>query len=149
MNSTDAGQWSQLFRGPNFRNAQGEAWGVCCSPTAGGIYRIIALQSDGDFKPATIERLLGSDASGTLYVGCASATLCGRLGDVTRTLISGKNQNHTAAFRLIETGPVAERFPLRRLAITWQYDDDPAKAEEKYLAHYKLVFGETPPLNEQ
>lgn len=150
MNSMEKGsqQWSPLFRGPDFRDDRDRAWGDVCSPTMGGIYRIVALESDRDFKSATIERLLGRDAMGTLYVGSAK-NLCGRLGDVSRTLKAGINQNHRAAYRLFENAKLAQQFPIRKEAITWRYDDDPARADEEFTANYKMEFGETPPLNEQ
>ncbi len=141
----DTQQWSPLFRGPTFRNDQDVPWGDACDPTKGGIYRLVALDEAG--KPIVIDRLLSKDASGTLYVGCAT-NICGRLGKLCRTLTSGTNQGHTAAFRLVSEPALARRFPLSNIAITWRYHDYAEKAEATFTHNYKHAFGETPPLSD-
>ena len=92
-----------------------------CPPGA-GIYRLIGLDDVG--KPAALNRLLGQDRTGTLYIGCEGKNFAvrSRLTKLVRSLREPKggryNQEHGAGYRLRSHLILSQRFPKSRLAIT-------------------------------
>lgn len=111
-----------------------------------GLYRLVALMGDGPINPATLQRVCGPDASGTLYIGSTSS-LPRRLSELVRSRHIGCFQSR--AYKAMPTRLAAE-FPPDKLAICWRYlsDDVDRYAEErKLITAYTDVFGELPPLN--
>jgi hypothetical protein len=117
-----------------------------------GVYRLVSLAQPGINEPALLDRICGSDKTGTLYVGCAGShgTLQSRLGSLLRTLRARKGfaySGHKAADFLRSHPLLSKRFPLDNLAVTWSYDPHQILAEQIRLSRYVRSFGEVPPLN--
>jgi hypothetical protein len=115
-----------------------------CRPEA-GIYRLIGLNDAG--KPATLDRICGSDRTGTLYVGCEGKNFAvrNRLSKLVRSLRAGDgiyNDEHNAGARLRRHPKLSERFPISKLAITWCYSAECYLAERCLLDAYFASFGE-------
>jgi len=117
-----------------------------------GVYRLIALDENGG--AATLERMCGRDATGTLYIGMEGKTFSerSRLTKLVRSLRPPRhgvvyNNEHKAGYRLRRHPVLSQRFPENKLAITWCYSDHPVLAEGILLDAYFASFGDTPPLN--
>jgi hypothetical protein len=123
-----------------------------CEPRP-GVYRLIALDDAG--KPASLDRVCGSDQTGTLYIGCEGKNFAvrSRLSKLVRSLRDpgGRvhNREHLAGYRLRTHQALSERFPVTHLALTWCYTEqqNSKRAEEILLDAYFESFGDSPPLN--
>jgi hypothetical protein len=126
-----------------------------CRPKA-GIYRLIGLDDAG--APAPLDRICGSDRTGTLYIGCEGKNFAdrSRLSKLVRSLREPRsylngvriyNDEHNAGSRLRRHPKLSERFPISNLAITWCYSAECYLAERSLLDAYFASFGDTPPLN--
>lgn len=108
-----------------------------------GVYRLIAIDEYG--KPARLPRVCGTDESGTLYIGASSHPLLNRLGSLVMT--------HSAAYRSKPhrklSTKLSQCFPESRLAMTWEYSEEPLDREAELLKAYEAQFGELPPNNSQ
>jgi hypothetical protein len=118
-----------------------------CEPGP-GIYRLIGL--DDANMPAVLNRLLGQDHTGTLYIGCEGKNFAvrSRLTKLVRSLRDYRyNDEHRAGYRLRSHPILSQRFPKSRLAITWHYTNECKLAEDCLLDAYFTSFGDLPPLN--
>jgi hypothetical protein len=125
-----------------------------CQPTS-GVYRLIGLDDSG--KPASLNRICGSDQTGTLYIGREGKNFAvrSRLSKLVRSLQEPRrrgegcsyNEEHHAGYRLRRHFSLSRRFPISHLAITWCYSRQSALAERILLDAYFREFGDTPPLN--
>jgi hypothetical protein len=106
-----------------------------------------------------IERLLGSDPTGTLYLGMAGEGQ-GKWSTLrTRILELAKRRNHQLADRWHFSDQVEKRFPWKSLFIHWAYTkrwvwqgeerSGARMAEANLLSCYRDSFGEFPPFNEK
>ncbi len=112
-----------------------------------GVYLLVT--SDVDGRMASICRVCGKDASGTLYIGKANS-IAGRVNALRRTLRQSEytDRSHGAGRLLLDTR-LRELFPANTLATKWALIDEPGKAENDLLNAYVREFGEGPPLNRQ
>ena len=116
-----------------------------------GIYRLIGL--DEANKPAVLNRLLGQDHTGTLYIGCEGKNFAirSRLTKLVRSCGDPKsyryNKEHEAGYRLRSHPILSQRFPESMLAITWCHTNECKVAEDRLLDAYFNWFGDLPPLN--
>jgi hypothetical protein len=121
-----------------------------------GVYRLIALDDTG--APATLQRMCGTDSTGTLYIGMEGRTFSdrSRLTKLVRSLRPPRghgrgvfihNREHHAGYRLRRHQILSQKFPPEKLALTWCYSNQPALAEAALLDIYFDSFGDTPPLN--
>jgi hypothetical protein len=118
-----------------------------------GVYRLIALGDAG--AAANLQRMCGNDETGTLYIGMEGKTFSdrSRLTKLVRSLRPPRhgglvyNNEHHAGHRLRRHPVLSQKFPSEKLAITWCYSDQPARAEAMLLDAYFASFGDTPPLN--
>jgi len=111
-----------------------------------GVYRLIALASEGDAKPATLNRVGGQDASGTLYIG-ESSNLSQRLNRLLRSGWGGRNEDSHGAIGMLKQIAVLDYFP-RKLGITLLFTvRDTRGVERDLIKAYMNSFGDTPPLN--
>jgi hypothetical protein len=140
------GRWCPLYR--IVENAFGRRWNDFCKPDGPGVYRLVALDSSkSGIVPAPLERVCGTDPTGTLYIG-RSESLRNRLSSLVRS------QNPTKILggdHIPVSGKLAKRFPRQWLAITWQRTNsgDCRMREATLFGHYMARFGELPPMNGQ
>jgi hypothetical protein len=131
-------------------------WSSRCKPDGWGVYRLIALDSNG--APSQLARVCGIDPSGTLYIG--RGKLRSRVGGLVRThnptlrQLSDPGQLQLPKLNAHSPLPrrLAKRFPPPYLAVTWLRTDSEGNAkslERKLLRAYEQMFGEFPPMNKQ
>ena len=112
----------------------------------GGVYKLFCMHGV-EKKP--INRLLGTDDNGILYIGQTQCFL-NRVIDL-KTSISREyeNQNHDAGNRYNANSKIAEMFPYDELYVELFVNNDPVTLERKEINEYINKFGELPPLNRQ
>jgi hypothetical protein len=149
-NADFPGIWSSLVR----PDEAGSYIASFITSNCGGVYRLVGLANPGVNVPAKIDRVCGTDETGTLYIGRAydQRALQTRLGNLFRTLRARKGfaySGHSAAEFLRHHPQLSARFPLDSLAVSWSYDYNDAMAEQILFGRYVRSFGEAPPLNLQ
>jgi hypothetical protein len=112
--------------------------------TKGGVYKIIAI-NNGKLKP--VNRFLGTDISGVLYIGEAISFL-----DRVINLKKSISPDYTGAAhicgRRYKSNPnIAKQFPFEMLFVDLIPSESPEELEKKLLKEYLDTFGEVPPLN--
>lgn len=116
-----------------------------------GVYRVIGLASDeGDPVPEPIDRVCGTDKTGTLYIGAGN--LRSRIGAFVGANGPRNNDQTKPAGHTLMTPTLRKRFPLQKLAVMWlKTDSEPAakSLEEDLIQDYQRKFGERPPMNRQ
>jgi hypothetical protein len=109
-----------------------------------GVYKIISIV-DGHRMP--IQRLLGIDLKGVLYIG-GSLCLVNRITTFKKTIsTSFKSNNHSGGRRYIKNEKIVKAFPYNSLYVEMTQHDYPTEIEKQLLDEYFWVFGEAPPLN--
>lgn len=112
--------------------------------TRGGVYKIIAVE-DGIRKP--INRFLGTDPEGVLYIGKATSFV-DRVINLKKSIASEyKGTSHICGRRYKANPNIAKLFPYGILHIELTQSDTPEEFEKKLLVEYRTTFGEVPPLN--
>lgn len=110
----------------------------------GGVYKIIAVRNDSIIP---INRFLGTDVEGRLYIGKASSFIK-RVGILRRTILPNYSpKGHICSRRYKGAVKIAEIFPFTDLHIKFFPDNNPRELEKKLLNGYYQTFGEVPPLN--
>lgn len=105
-----------------------------------GVYRLVALATEGNPKPAALNRVAGLDASGTLYIG-ESKSLNMRLNDVL-------NLRHEAISMLKQLSRPDFAFPPKKIGIALLFTVvRPRVVEGDLIRAYINFFCDTPPLN--
>lgn len=113
-------------------------------PECGGVYFI---KTHSKKKPIRINRVLGIDEDGILYIG-KSENLRERLRMLWRVINpKQKATAHTFGKKYNENKKLREAFPLKSLYISYGISTDPKVLEFKLLNKYFLKFGEVPPFN--
>jgi excinuclease UvrABC nuclease subunit len=114
-------------------------------PATSGIYRIYSL--DENENPRHLQRLLGTDKDGILYIG-KSENLNDRVRMLWRVLQPNYRATaHTFGVNYKSLQVIQNAFPLDTLAIEYE-ENDTAKVYEKSLIEtYRQLYGEVPPLN--
>lgn len=112
-----------------------------------GVYRLIALEDAGDIsKPATLRRLCGEDASGTLYIGEAG-DLSLRLNQARRSARPRRSEGSHSAIGMLKQLKHLDYF-RGQLGVALMFTGRHTRAIERDLLHaYINSFGDTPPLN--
>ena len=134
------GTWPKLIR---IGDAVEKKWWNELEPERSGVYRLIALDASGNVMP--LNRVCGTDETGTLYIGESDRPLLNRLGSLVKT----HHPDYTSKPHRRLSIPLAKRFPADRLAITWEYTEVPRQREAELLMAYEDQFGELPPNNAQ
>jgi hypothetical protein len=112
--------------------------------TGGGIYKLFSKR-DGKIQP--INRFLGQDENGTLYIGKATSYIDRVIG-LKKTLDPKyKSSPHICGRRYNKNIRVQEAFPFTDLFVQLESSDDPVNREKELLLEYFNTFGEVPPLN--
>ena len=113
-----------------------------------GVYRLIALTSERDLaKPASLNRVAGPDASGTLYIG-ETGNLARRLNELQRSGWGSRNEDSHGAIAMLRQIKCLSFFP-NRIGIALLLTDvgDTRGIERDLMRSYMNSFGDTPPLN--
>lgn len=118
-----------------------------------GVYRLF-VEGEG------IDRLLGKDPTGTLYVGMAGHG--SGQWSILRNRIMGlaTGRNHHVADRWLFNEKLEQRYPWKTLMIQWAFTERRTNykgeetsgargAESWLLSTYRDSFGEFPPMNEK
>jgi hypothetical protein len=112
--------------------------------TKGGVYKIIAYK---DGQRILIDRFLGQDQSGTLYIGKANSYL-NRVIHLKTSILSFYNSSSHICGRRYKANPnIAVKFPEEVLFIELIPTASPAELERVLIIEYATKFGEVPPLN--
>lgn len=122
-------------------------------PKKPGVY-IVFWVKDG--KPRSINRILGIDERGVLYIGSTKASLRRRLRDMWRSVevarcrIKLKKYPHTFGPSLLYTG-LHELIADQELWVFFkEFGENAAKKQEmSAILEYTRKYGEPPPLNLQ
>lgn len=124
---------------PDFNNLMLAQFG-----NGGGVYKIIAARH-GVVVP--INRFLGTDLDGRLYIGKASEFIY-RVGILRRTILPNYSPNgHICSRRYKGAAKITEMFPFTDLHIKFFPAENPRELEKALLNEYYQTFGEVPPLN--
>lgn len=112
--------------------------------TKGGVYKVISVKYG---KRVPINRLLGADTAGVLYIGKADSFLK-RVIDLRKALSPvHKSSAHGFGYRYKHTNSLNTAFPFENLFVELIETQDPRDLEYKWLKKYLDTFGEVPPLN--
>jgi len=115
--------------------------------TGGGIYMLSCMHSEKAEEPMAVERLLGEDQDGVLYIGMALSFL-DRVINLKKSLSPQHiSRAHECGARYKGHSGICHRFPYERLLITFDGAGDARAAEREALQTYMQKFGELPPLN--
>lgn len=110
----------------------------------GGVYKILAIKNE---TPVTINRLLGADTNGVLYIGKAISYL-DRVITLKKSLDPAyKSSNHDFGVRHKKHNLISIQFPYEVLYVELIEDKNQNDLERKELKEYYDKFGELPPLN--
>jgi len=115
----------------------------------GGVYRLHCLKDPEGDEVIPIQRCMGEDNEGILYIGKANQFL-NRVIDLKKSLLPNyKTKSHVCGLRYNNDAHANFRdaFPIERLCVTLVSDQNPKRMEEELLFKYCKKFGETPPLN--
>ena len=113
----------------------------------GGVYKLHCLYEENNSKFIPINRILGVDQEGVLYIGKASQ-ICTRIGDLMKSLSpSHKSFNHPAGIRYASNKKLQESFSFNRLCVTVLPSEDPNDSEVYEMRKYFEQYGEVPPFN--
>lgn len=112
--------------------------------TKGGVYKIIAVRN-GQRQP--INRFLGTDKDGVLYIGKATSFVNRVIS--LKTSISPKynGSGHICGRRYKSNPNIAKQFPYDILFVELIPTDKPEELERSLITEYSSNFGEVPPLN--
>jgi hypothetical protein len=110
----------------------------------GGVYILFSKQND---KIVPINRLLGSDANGVLYIGKADSFL-DRVIELKKSLSPDhKSTNHECGYRWKKHDNINTNYPYQTLHVELIGSDHPRQLESDKMKEYEKHFGELPPLN--
>lgn len=111
---------------------------------SGGAY-ILFSKKNG--KIVQIDRFLGKDTEGVLYIGKATSYII-RVIDLKKTLDpSYKSNPHIGGRRYYLNRRIQEVFPYVNLYVSLYGHPNPSQKEKALLEEYFQKFGEVPPLN--
>ncbi len=110
----------------------------------GGVYKLIAMSNGA---PVAVDRFLGKDSDGVLYIGKANAFLDRVINLKKSILPQYVGTSHDCGTRYKSHQVIGERFPLSELYIQLWPSDNPTELERELLKAYRNCFGEVPPLN--
>jgi len=112
-----------------------------------GVYIIYALNPD--LSPQPINRVLGVDSTGVLYIGQTTKqdfnTRITKFKSVMNPSLAATK--HSGALNFKEIQKLRERFPISALYVSVISSDNPKQDETRLIEEYRQIFGEVPPLN--
>ncbi len=113
-------------------------------PNKAGYYKI-AIE-DSNSKRLTINRVVGEDILGVLYIG-RSTNLYERLNNFKRVIETHRGDMHIAAERYNDLPILETKYPRNNILIDYFVTDEHITGESEALKEYSLRHGELPPLN--
>jgi hypothetical protein len=114
-------------------------------PPRSGIYKVVSL--DQNNNPVPIQRLLGPDANGVLFIG-SSENLNDGLQMLWRAIQPNYSTTAHPMYKTYKNNPnVIAQFPIQTLAVDYQIVQNHKTSKDNQLNQYRLTFGEVPPLN--
>lgn len=113
--------------------------------SGGGVYMLFCEDQSGQAIP--VERLLGRDSDGILYIGMANSFI-DRAIELKKSLSpKHMSRSHECGVRYKSNMAISEKFPYDMLRLDLIAADEPRIAEQEALSNYTKKFGELPPLN--
>ena len=115
--------------------------------SAKGVYRIFLCNMDGN--PLEIQRLIGIDYSGLMYIGSSEInSIQYRLKCFLHSLdVTRKQNNHSGGLKICNN-PNIQRFLVnKQLGFDFIVENESRNLERELLKSYRNEFGEVPPLN--
>jgi hypothetical protein len=114
----------------------------------GGVYKIYLINKNSEI-PTTINRLINSDETGLVYIGCSKQKggIASRLSQFILNIGNQTSNFHTAGSKIANNSALKRFISIYDLYFQFINSDEPKKMEEKLLKKYKNEFGEVPPLN--
>jgi len=113
----------------------------------GGVYKLHCLKKDSQNEFIPIDRILGTDPEGVLYIGQTGSDHR-RIAKLRSSLSPGPMRYiHHAGIRYKKNQKLQNHFPSDRLCITFKPVSNPKSVESKEIQDYFNKFGEVPPLN--
>jgi hypothetical protein len=117
----------------------------------GGVYKLHCFTSDDHQDVIPVNRVLGTDNEGVLYIGKADCFL-DRVIELKKTILPEseyKTDTHICGRRYWTKihKNFRIKFPVKRLCVSLVKSDTPEKSEKEELEEYCMKFGEIPPLN--
>ena len=110
----------------------------------GGVYKVIAVRNG---QPRVINRLLGSDHDGVLYIGNTTSFL-NRIVILKKSTAPGYiSSTHEFGTQYKEHPAIQVQYPFDELFIELLSNDNPEDFERRELKKYYDKFGELPPFN--
>jgi hypothetical protein len=110
----------------------------------GGVYKLIAVK---DGKRIPVNRFLGTDNDGILYIGKAISFL-DRVIDLKKSIAPEfYGSGHDCGRRYKSDPGIPKQFPYDNLYIELSPTDNPKELEAALLEAYLKAFGELPPFN--
>jgi len=112
--------------------------------TKGGVYKIIAVK---DGHRVAVNRFLGTDDKGVLYIGKAASFLDRVIHLRTSIIPPYQSSSHGGGVKYKANPNIEKKFPINCLHLELVESEKPEELERKYLTEYAIIFGEVPPLN--
>jgi excinuclease UvrABC nuclease subunit len=114
-------------------------------PEHPGVYKIYSLDVEGN--PLPLQRVLGADVDGVLYIGKTS-NLKNRLRMLWRALNPDYlATGHTFGVNYKQLEIIRHAFPLQTLAVDYEVTTHYGERETELIEQYRQQFGEVPPMN--
>ena len=102
----------------------------------GGVYKLHCLEEGDESRFMPINRILGVDQEGVLYIGKASV-IRNRIGDLMKSLSPDhKSFNHPAGMRYTSNQKLQKFFPFDRLCVTILPSENPDGEEINEMREY-------------
>lgn len=112
----------------------------------GGAYLLFS-RTDSEKQPQPVNRLLGVDTKGFLYIGKADSYL-DRVIELKKSLSPDhKSSGHECGARWKKHKGIRSKFPYETLHISLFPSENPFHEEKRLLEEYLESYGELPPLN--
>lgn len=109
----------------------------------GGVYKIIAAR---DNKRVPINRFLGIDPDGILYIGMGKKH--NRIINLKKSISpTYKGKGHSCGRKYKQNPNISIQFPYEILYIELVSTENHQQLERELLEEYQKKFGEVPPLN--
>jgi len=110
----------------------------------GGVYKLIGV-SNG--KRAVINRLLGADDQGVLYIGMAK-TFLNRVIELKKSILREySSSSHDCGVLYKNHSGINSRFAEQDLYVELWPSERPELLESEFIRNYTNTFGEVPPMN--
>ncbi len=110
-----------------------------------GVYKIYFYVND---SPYPINRIIKSDKSGLVYIGCTNKQdFERRLNNFRLSMEKEKTNNHSGGNKISLNDNLKNLISKGKLMFDTIEKEQPLEEEKKMIQNYFLEFGEKPPLN--